>query len=194
MPANNPKCQHCLPTELKLSTISSIHMENCSIEERVSLKQLTGQDVKYFYEWASDPEVAQSMTWEAHTSLIEAERFLKEIAGSHPWFKAICVDGIPRGSITLTQGKGNSSCKAELGYVVAKEYWNKGIATAAIKQAIKIGFNDLKIQRIEALVDPDNASSQRVLIKAGMTCEGLLKNYTIFKGSVRDRFIYSIIK
>ena len=60
---------HCFPTQLNLSIISSMHMEKSSIEERVSLKRLTSQDVKYFYEWASDPEVAQSM--EAYTSLVD---------------------------------------------------------------------------------------------------------------------------
>lgn len=164
------------------------------MEKRVSLRKLTRHDIEHFYTWASDPEVARSMTWEAYTSLDEAEKFLIEVVENHPWFKAICVDGIPVGSITLSQGKGCSSCKAELGYVLSKAYWGKGITTAAVKEAILMGFNDLGIHRIEALVDPDNIASQKVLIKAGMDCEGLLKSYTVFKNSIRDRYFYSIIK
>lgn len=176
------------------SEIPSIYMKDISITEKVSLRQLTSEDLDHFYKWASDPDVAKSMTWEAYTSRAEATTFLKEVVENHPQFKAICVDGIPVGSITLTQGKNNSSCKAELGYVLAKEYWGKGITSVAVKQAIQMGFANLEIQRIEALVDPDNIASQRVLIKAGMSCEGLLKNYTIFKNTIRDRYIYSIIK
>ena len=163
-------------------------------EDMISLRPLTSDDLEYFYLWASDPEVAKSMTWEAYTSRVDAEKFLKEIAENHPWFKAICLDGIPIGSITLTQEKGCSSCHAELGYVLAKAYWGKNITTAAVKLAISNGFNDLKINRIEAFVDPDNIASQKVLIKSGMHCEGLLKNHTIFKGKLRDSYLYSISK
>ncbi len=124
----------------------------------------------------------------------EAEKFLKETAEHHLWFKAICIDGVPLGSITLTQGKGAESCKAELGYVLAREYWGKGITTEAVKQAIKIGFDDLEIQRIEALVAPDNIASAKVLVKSGMICEGLLRSCIVFKNIVSDRYIYSIIR
>lgn len=164
------------------------------MQNTLQLRHLTRHDLEHFYTWASDPEVAKTMTWEAYTSQAAAEKFLCEVAENHPWFKAICINDIPVGSITLTQGKGASSCRAELGYVLAKPYWGKGIATTAAKQAIQIGFKDLNIQRIEALVDPDNKASERVLVKAGMYYEGLLKNYTIFKNIVSDRRLYSITK
>lgn len=183
-----------LSTCIEPSEVHSIHMNKINLEERVTLRSLTSDDLDSFYLWASDPEVAKTMTWEAYTSRVEAKKFLIETVENHPWFKAICVDGIPVGSITLAQGKGCASCRAELGYVLAKAYWGKNIATRAVKQAIEIGFSDLEIHRIEAFVDPDNIASQRVLVKSGMLCEGLLKNYTVFKGSARDRFIYSITK
>lgn len=170
------------------------NMENSEIEKRVTFKNLSRADITYFYLWASDPDVAKNMTWDPYASIDEAEKFLIEVAESHPWFKAICLDGIPVGSITLNQGKGHLSCKAEIGYVLAKPYWGKGIATAAVKRAITEGFKELNISRIEAFVDPENIASQKVLTKAGMNFEGLLKNYLIFKGDVKDRYIYSIIK
>lgn len=168
-----------------------IHMDKINLEERVSLKSLSRMDLDSFYSWVSDVEVAKTMTWEAYNSRSDAENFLINVVENHPWFKAICFDGLPVGSITLNQGKGNSSCRAEIGYVLAKAYWGKNIATIAVKKTLKTGFSDLNIQRIEAFVDPDNIASQRVLIKSGMTCEGLLKNYTLFKGSLRDSYLYS---
>lgn len=182
-----------LSTQLIPSQVTEITMNTRPLEERITLKALTSEDLEAFWKWAGDPEVAKTMTWEAYTSSLAAEKFLKEVAEGHLWFKAICLDGFPVGSITLTRGQASFSCKAELGFVLAKEHWGKGIATEAVKKALKIGFKDLNIQRIEALVDPDNIASQRVLIKAGMHCEGLLKNYILFKGSLRDRYIYSFI-
>jgi [ribosomal protein S5]-alanine N-acetyltransferase len=174
--------------------LSNLQQEVAHMESRISLKNLTSSDLSYFYVWASDSEVSKTMTWDAYTSQEDASNFLVQIVENHPWFKAICLDGIPVGSITLTQGKGVASCKAELGYVLAKAYWGKNITTIAVKQAITVGFSDLNIQRIEAFVDPDNIASQKVLVKAGMVCEGLLKNYTLFKGEVKDRYIYAITK
>lgn len=171
-----------------------IYVEKMSFENRVSLRRLTVEDLNHFYVWASDLEVARSMTWEAYTHLEEAEKFLNHIVAHHPWFKAICLDGVPIGSITLTQGKGAHACRAEIGFVIAKQYWGKGIATLALKEAINLGFDDLKIKRIEAFVDPDNIASQKVLLKAGMQLDGLLKNYTLFKEKIRDRYLFSITK
>lgn len=181
----------CLWTHLERVGINLVDMKKNSIEERVSLRKLTRRDVDQFFTWASDSEVAKSMTWEAYSSIEEAETFLREIAERHPWFQAICLDGVPVGSITLMQGQGASACRAEIGYVLARTHWGRGIATAAVKQALERGFTELKVQRIEALVDPANAASQRVLIKSGMLCEGFLKNYTLFKGDLRDSYIYA---
>lgn len=86
-------------------------MKNIAFE-RMSLRNLNRDDLEPFYTWAGDPEVAKTMTWEAYTSKEDALKFLKEVAERHPWLKAICVDGIPVGSITLTLGKELASQKA----------------------------------------------------------------------------------
>ncbi len=157
---------------------------------KVSLRNLTSADTEHFYTWASDQEVTKWMTWDAYTSISDAEKFLIDVVEQHPWFKAICLDGVPVGSITLNK---KDEYRAELGYVLAKAHWGKGIATQSVKQALNLGFHDLNIQRIEALVDPHNLASERVLIKSGMQYEGLLKNYMLFKNLVCDRRVYSCI-
>lgn len=78
-----------------------------------------------------------------------------------------------------------------MGYVLAEDFLGKGITTIATKIAIETGFKELAVLRIEAFVDPKNIASQRVLQKVGMTYEGLLKNYVLFKGSIKDRYIYA---
>lgn len=172
-----------------MENISIDHQNHCQ-HYQISLKKLTRENLEDFYAWASDPEVTQFMTWEAYTNKNDALDFLINIAEPHPYFKAIYYNGKVVGSITLTPKNINNVAQAELGYVLAKGYWGRGIATAAVIKVIESGFRDLKIDRIEASVDPDNISSRRVLEKAGMTCEGLLKNHIMFKGQIRDRYIY----
>jgi RimJ/RimL family protein N-acetyltransferase len=143
-----------------------------------------------FFAWASDPEVAKYMTWEAYSNKEDGLAFLKNVAETHPYFKAIVFEGKIVGSITLSI----NSSRAELGYVLARKYWGKGIATLAAKKAVEEGFSLLHLRRIEAFVDPSHIASQKVLEKSGMIWEGLLKNYMIFKGRVSDRYCYAITK
>jgi [ribosomal protein S5]-alanine N-acetyltransferase len=169
-------------------------MKNNNVSEKILLRKFDRNDVDAFYTWASDPEVTQHMTWETYSTKEEAENFLIEVVEGHPWFRAICFEGKVVGSITLTPGKGIYACRADMGYVLAKDFWGKGIATAAVIKAIKSGFEELNIHRIEAFVDPANNASRRVLEKSTMSCEGLFKNYMLFKGVVRDRYVYATIK
>jgi RimJ/RimL family protein N-acetyltransferase len=56
----------------------------------------------------------------------------------------------------------------ELAYGLAKSAWGKGFATEAALASLKYGFEELKMERIVAVVNPQNVSSQRVLEKLGM--------------------------
>ncbi len=158
---------------------------------KIKLKSLTSSDVEFFMEWGGDPEVTRSLFWDHYTDHDSARAFLKNVAESHPWFKGIWVNDTVVGAITLDQGKMRASKRAELGYVIAKKYWNCGYATKAVGLALKTGFSDLGISRIEALVDPGNLASILVLEKNKFTLEGKLAKYVIHRGIIRDRFIYS---
>ncbi|WP_437984868.1 GNAT family N-acetyltransferase [Sorangium sp. So ce117] len=157
----------------------------------VSLRPLCAGDLDAFMTWASDPEVTRSLFWDSYQDRERARRFLADVAESHPWFMAICLDATPVGAITLDRRSGAASCRAELGYVLARGHWGRGITTRAASLALDRGFADLGVARIEAYVDPDNVASMRVLEKAGMVREGHLRCYLMHRGAVRDRYLYA---
>lgn len=159
---------------------------------QVSLRPLKSTDVDAFLTWAGDPEVTWNLFWDHYTDVEVARSFLRDVAEKHPWFMGICLGGIPVGAITLDHGKYRASVRAELGYVISKALWGKGIATAAVKIALEQGFKDLGVQRIEALVDPENTGSIKVLEKSGFEKEGVLTKYVVHRGKIRDRSIYAI--
>lgn len=163
------------------------------MKEVITLKKFSFSDIDDFMDWASDDEVTKYMMWNSYSSRKEAEIFFANVIVQHPWFNAICLDEKVIGSITLDKGTGNHSCKAELGYVVARKYWGRGLATEAVKLAIKNGFQDLDVKRIEAYIDPSNLGSRKVLEKNGFVKEGLLKSYVVQKGVVKDRFLYAFL-
>ncbi|KAJ4760388.1 Acyl-CoA N-acyltransferases (NAT) superfamily protein [Rhynchospora pubera] len=97
-------------------------------------------------------------------------------------------------SYQVTRRTDEHQCRAELGYLLASQYWGRGIMTKAVKLVLGTIFGDMKgLERLEALVLVQNVGSQRVLEKAGFTKEGILKKYMIHKGKISDMVMYSFI-
>ena len=67
--------------------------------------------------------------------------------------------------------------RAEAGYWIAEPYWNNGVATEALVRIMEFGFKEVKLNKIFATHLVDNPSSGRVMIKAGMTKEGRLREH-----------------
>lgn len=63
------------------------------------------------------------------------------------------------------------------GYWVDPAYWGKGIASSALSLVKGFLFRECHAERIQALVEPDNISSMRVLEKCGYEREGLLRQF-----------------
>jgi RimJ/RimL family protein N-acetyltransferase len=140
--------------------------------------------------WASDPQVAAFCRWEPYESTEPLLAFLRDSVLPHPWYRAICVSGAV--SVSPTPER----CRGELGYVLARAHWGKGVATAAVRRALRDVFADLEpqgLRRVEALVDVGNPASQRVAEKAGFRREGLLRRHYWHKGRARDMVMYSFL-
>ncbi|KAI0498502.1 hypothetical protein KFK09_019390 [Dendrobium nobile] len=162
----------------------------------VSLRRFDLSDLDDFWVWASDKHVAANCTWDAYTSKDDLRRFMEENVLPSPWFRAIIVNGRPVGAVSLKSFNGaDSQCRREIGYVLAREWWGKGVATAAVRIATEAAMSEIKgLERLEALVEKGNKASQRVLEKVGFQREGLLRNYCWNKGATRDMVMYSFIR
>lgn len=57
----------------------------------------------------------------------------------------------------------------EVGYLLDKAHWGRGLATEAARESVRFGFDDLGIETIVGVVHPENIASQRVLEKTGLT-------------------------
>lgn len=64
---------------------------------------------------------------------------------------------------------------AELGYWIAKENWNKGYANEAVEAILKLGFNELRLNKICAYHLIENPASGKVMIRNGMIKEREMK-------------------
>ena len=94
------------------------------------------------------------------------------------------------GSISLHPN--DSRTQGELSYWIGKPYWNRGYATEAVVGILSIAFNTLKFDRIYAAHFTRNASSGRVMQKAGMFYEGSQLGPTIKWGVLENLELYGV--
>jgi ribosomal-protein-alanine N-acetyltransferase len=81
------------------------------------------------------------------------------------------------------------------GYWVHTKAWGKGAATSALLLVKDYLLNERGAQRIQAVVEPHNAASIRVLEKCGYHQEGLLRQfYPAHNGKLLDVFMYAIVE
>jgi [ribosomal protein S5]-alanine N-acetyltransferase len=84
--------------------------------------------------------------------------------------------------------------RAELGYWIGREYWGRGYCTEAARAVMDFGFEQLKLNRIEARHFVRNPASGRVMQKLGMTREGRLMQHTKRWNVFEDIEIYAALK
>jgi ribosomal-protein-alanine N-acetyltransferase len=81
---------------------------------------------------------------------------------------------------------------AYLGYAVAEAANGRGYATEAVREATRIGFEELELHRIQAAVIPRNGGSIRVLEKAGFRREGFAQRYLLINGAWEDHILFAV--
>ena len=168
--------------------------------ERLILRRLFDSDAEDIFEYASDPEITKYVTWEYHKSIDDTHTWLKtslaqyeNIEHSFNWGIILKQTNKLLGTIGL-YNLNETHSKVEMGYVMSKLSWNKGYTTEAVCAVLKFAFENMNLNRIFAQCEPANTGSARVLEKAGMTFEGILRNNMFLKGSYRDHKVYSILR
>jgi len=84
--------------------------------------------------------------------------------------------------------------RSEIGYEIHKRYQKQGYMSEAIKEVINYGFQKMNLNRIEALIDPENVSSIRIVEKNGFKREGTLREHYKNGNDFEDSIMYSLLK
>ena len=82
---------------------------------------------------------------------------------------------------------------AEIGYWIGEPYWNKGIATRAVKLLTEYGLDHLNYARLQTGIFEYNTSSMKVLEKCGYRLEGVFQKSLTKHGRLWDEYRYGII-
>lgn len=167
--------------------------------DRLILRKVTEKDADSLLVYLSDEEVTRHMGLAPFASIEDA---LDEIG----WYQSIFGNGTGmRWGITVKEeDRIIGSCgflnlsekhhRAEIGFELSREHWGKGIAGEALHAVAAYGFTHLNLNRIEALIEPANSPSQKLVEKTGFLREGLLRDYEYTQGKFDDLYMYSMLR
>lgn len=166
--------------------------------ERLILRRITNDDVNEVFELRSNPETMKYIPRPLAKNSEDVLALINEIES-----KIVTNIGINWG-ITLKDDPKllgiigfyriqPDNHRAEIGYILSPKVHGKGIIPEAVNRLITYGFNDLKLHSIEAVIDPENQASERVLEKCGFVKEAHLKEHDFYEGRFLDKVIYSLL-
>ena len=84
--------------------------------------------------------------------------------------------------------------RSEIGYMLLSEFQNQGITTEAIKLVLKYGFTSMNLHSVEAVIDPRNTASEKVLQKNGFIKEAHFIENEFYGGKFIDSVFYCLLK
>ena len=168
--------------------------------DRLMLRWQTEADAEeVFARYASDPVVARYMLWSPHKSADGTREWLRsripdrDAGRAFNWLIRLRSDGKLLGSIGCSVEKH----VVQFGYCLAQDAWGQGYATEASRVLVAVWLAEPTIWRVQAYCDLENAASARVLEKAGLTREGILRRYIVtpnLSDEPRDVYVYARVR
>lgn len=164
--------------------------------ERLHLRKMKVSDSPSLFKVWSDPEATEFMNIDCFTDESQAKDMIKFLDECFLENKAIRFSIIEMESNDIIGSCGFNSLdfeneKAEIGYDIARAFWGRGYASEAINALLDYGFSTLKLNRIEAKVEPENVNSVKVLQKLNFIFEGTLRRYERVNGKFININMYS---
>lgn len=165
--------------------------------ERLILRKVTKNDVQDMFAYCSIPEVATYVPWETHQTVADSEQFIQFILSQYeggklaPWAIEYKETGKMIGTFDFVTWFPQHA-RAEIGFVLSKDYWGNGITVEAAKKVIQYGYNEMNLNIIKAPCIKENTQSRQVLEKLGMHLDGVLRDEYMIKGQFRDMAVYSL--
>ncbi len=167
------------------------------VNQHYVLREQEIKDSEAFFEYYANPEVCKYILANKPRNLAEASaevHYCRNLFRYHRgiyWTLARKADDCMIGAIGLYLN--NQHHRAEICYDLNQHYWNQGIMTIALKKVIAFGFDQIDLQRIEAITIKENTASTAILQKLGFEHEGRLRQYRQFNNVAHDIEIYSLI-
>ena len=147
------------------------------------------------------PEVAEHMLWEPRDLVqvkVALERMVKEdrLAREGDCLSLAVVDrerGELVGQVELVWLSDRHG-QGEIGYVLNPRYQGAGLATEAVREVLRLGFEGLRLHRVIGRCSAANTASAALLERVGLRREAHFRQNMLVKNAWRDEYVYAMLR
>lgn len=166
---------------------------------RLVLREMTPADAPALFSMRSDARVMEHIGRPRASTLQDAvdlqERIATDLAANSgiTWAIQLQDDPVMIGTIGYYRMKLEHHT-AEVGYMLGADHWGKGYMSEALQAVVQCGFDRFLFHRIEAITDPRNNASRKLLEKCGFSLEGIQRENFLWNGEFQDSTIYARLR
>jgi [ribosomal protein S5]-alanine N-acetyltransferase len=166
---------------------------------RLHIRLVAEADLPALLTFNGDDEVTRYLPYATWQNMNDARVWLKRMQGLQDaggTLQFVVVDkqsALAIGTCLLFKHDA-ASARAELGYVLARSHWGRGVMREALAALIDHAFTHMALRRLEAEIDPRNTASAALLQRLGFAQEGLLRQRWFTKGALSDSALYGLLR
>jgi ribosomal-protein-alanine N-acetyltransferase len=162
--------------------------------KKVNLRIVEKEDLPMISEWFNKPEIFGEYNPLMQVSRTEIEKDYEKRSFEQTEFLIEGKDGSKLGYIWHFNVMHPAGRILEIGYFLVPNERGKGYCAEAVNIMVDYLFLSKNIERVQAMTDLRNVSSQKVLEKSGFKKEGTVRKLFFLRGQLTDAFLYSILR
>ena len=161
--------------EVSITTLSKglVTVSSTTPEESRIVKTLEAKNKKHLDPW----RVPTSM--DSASAKIFSVKYNQEVVGQVILFNFQLNDDLKTCSVS---------------YWIDQNYANMGITTSAVELAISYAFDDLEVHEVDAIIQPENAPSIRVIEKIKYAYRDMIGEGRIIDGHWQNYTLYTVTR
>ncbi|PCH69628.1 MAG: GNAT family N-acetyltransferase [Bacteroidales bacterium] len=163
----------------------------------IKLQALTLENLTPFYKWIKDEEaiiyslsIFQGMKTDQQIKDWYTQSIIDKRNSNH----GIFVDGVFVGYAGISRMSNINKSGEYFIFIGDKDYWGKGIGTQVTQMIVKIGFEELGLNRIMLTVSVPNIAGVKAYKRTGFVLEGRFREAALRNGEFHDKLVMSILK
>lgn len=167
--------------------------------ERLILRRFTPEDADAVYNnWANDPEVTRFLNCQPHTDITASKAVVSEWVEtyekvySYRWAIVPKDFEEPIGYICVGRSTLDVGGIVHIDYCIGKNWWRQGYTSEAAKELVRFFFEEVGANRVESHHDTRNPNSGKVMVKAGLKFEGILRQSDRNNQGIFDAAYYAL--
>lgn len=165
---------------------------------RLHLRQMLERDADDFFEMRSDAEVMKYIARPLAKTPADSLKLILDMNEGIArnvminWGIILKEENKVIGTIGFYRAKPEHH-RAEIGYLLHKKFQKQGLMQEAIEVVIEYGFKQMGLHSIEAVIDPRNAASEKILLKNNFIKEAHFREDFYWEGEFQDSAHYSLL-